>query len=124
MPTDTAPSTTKPIVIDMPGAFDAWFSGTSIGQGATDLTDDLDKALQAAYQAATRTKRGKGYTLRLTFTDGAQPAAQVAATLWDYADFCLDANRDEPISSEVAAARTLRKRIEDVVPAAELRVKR
>lgn len=95
--------------IDMPGAFDSYFSGTGIGQGQ-DLEDNADRALYDAYRNATRIRSGKGYRLRMTVDlDG-------AASLAEYCDFCIGANSQtygENINSELQAARKLLERIED-----------
>ena len=94
--------------IDVPGAFDSYFSGTGIGQGQ-ELESESDRAFYAAYRGAKTIRSGKGYRLRMAVDlDG-------AATLAEYADFCIGANSQtygENNGSELAAARTLLERIE------------
>lgn len=90
--------------INLPGAFDSWFSGTGVAQGNTGEDNSL-VLLAEAYRAAVRIKRGRGYSLRLSLPENAEEREDLLHALRDYADYCLVANSDEPNHSEVAAAR-------------------
>jgi len=78
-------------IVDMPGAFDGYFSGTGVAQGeGYSMNADLERGgreLEAAYKSSRRIKRGKGYSLRL-----ALPSVEAAQVLAEYAETCITVN--------------------------------
>lgn len=99
------------IVLDLPGAFDSYFSGSSVGQGQVETAGyPRAKETYEAYKRATRFRRGKGYIVRLVIPKDV--AQGVLYTMWEYCDACLVANSDEPQYSEVSAAKRLLERIQ------------
>lgn len=89
-------------VVDLPGKFDSWFSGTGLIQGEpiSQQSDDphynaAAQLVKAAYDASRYIKRGKdGYTLRLTLTGERGLVIDALAYLADYGDYCMVANSD------------------------------
>lgn len=89
------------VTIDMPGSFDEYFSGSSVGQGVYD--EPAAEQLGAAYTAAVYTRRGKGYTRCMTMS------AEAAWLLYEYAENPLLGGDYTP--AEIRGARTTRDRI-------------
>lgn len=78
------------ISIDIPGAWHAFFEGTGVIQDKGDLTKvgyAGGPAVYKAYSEAEKIKRGKGYSLRLTFP--LTEAKDALDCLWEYADVCV-----------------------------------
>jgi len=97
--------------IDVPGAFETYFSGTGVMAGQQ-YTDEPEiergaRELRVAWLAARRITRGRGYSLRLEL-----PSDEAACVLAEYAMWCLGANADEPEYSEMDAARKVLRRVE------------
>lgn len=91
----------KVITIDLPGKFDSFFSGSSVGQGQTDMKVSGypgAPGLYKAYTEARHIKRGKGYSLRLTIPVD-EHTRDVLDCLWDYADTCAVVNQDAAYDS-------------------------
>lgn len=103
-------------VIDMPGAFHAFFDGTGLAQGdrwSDDDEEELDaEALREAWRNRQTIKRGRGYSLRLVV-----PSAGAVAILRDYAETCVASNRGsgEPNGTEITAANILIARCDAAV---------
>ncbi|RNG28722.1 hypothetical protein [Streptomyces botrytidirepellens] len=93
-------------IIELPGAFCAWFDGTSLASGDDD-SDPQCKAVRLAYRA------GRTHT---TPDDEDDYYVTVAATdtelrlLEEYAGYCLNANTDEPDEREIEAAQKVMER--------------
>lgn len=84
------------VIIDMPGAFDSFFSLSGVGQGIVGLRESGypgAPGLYKAYQESTRITRGKGYSLRLTIPRD-EHTHDVLDCLRDYADTCAKVNED------------------------------
>lgn len=87
------------VQIDLPGKFDSFFSGSSVGQNpdgyshvpAVQAGADL---LHAAYIDCEHRKIGKGYALRLTLAGEASLVEHAIDVLGDYTDACRVANKD------------------------------
>lgn len=107
---------TESITINLPGKFNDFFSGSSVGQGQTSLKDTGypgAPGLYAAYQNAERRKVGKGYSYRLTIPVNEDTDA-ILDCLWHYADTCYSVNLDEPDTrDEARAGLIVRDRVED-----------
>lgn len=115
------------LTVDVPGAFDSFFSGTGVGQGQL-IEDDLSLvALHTAYRTSRRIGRSaRGYRLRFSFTDNSL-GRQAIEALIEYADACVVANADtvadrlaDPSDrasarTETAAARTVIARCRQVL---------
>jgi hypothetical protein len=102
--TQTATAETT-VTIKIPGAFDAWFEGTGLAQGQ-DNSDPECKATYDAYVNRREIRAGRGYYLVI------EANATVLKILAEYADYCLDANTDEPVASEIKGARTVIARVQ------------
>lgn len=116
------------ITIDIPGAFDSFFSLSGVGQGET----SREKAgylgapgLYKAYTDSARINCGKGYRLRLTIPRDEMIDA-VLYCLWHYADTCYCVNQDNASSgdnearTEMRAGQTTRLRVEDLADVLDL----
>lgn len=90
--------------IDLPGKFCEWLDGTNLAQGLDDVDPEC-KETRIAYDEGHRIESGNGYYVRM------QASPTVLNLLAEYAGNCLEANRDEPVKSEMTAARKLLKRI-------------
>lgn len=106
---------TESITINLPGKFNDFFSGSSVGQGQTSLEATGypgAPGLYAAYLAAERRKVGKGYSYRLTIPVD-EHTDDVLRCLWEYADTCYWVNLDEPETrDEARAGQVVRDRVE------------
>jgi hypothetical protein len=91
------------VTIMLPGSFCAWFDGTNLVQG-TDDGDPPCKEMRQAYEAGKRIDRKIGYSIAVTAN------RRVLRMLAEYAEYCLVANRDEPIPSERVAAQLVSRR--------------
>lgn len=99
------------VVLDLPGKFDVFFSGSSVGQGQVENSGyPRARETYELYKSATHFKRGKGYSTRMFVPK--EVAQGVLYTLWQYADSCIVANSDEPDYSEVGAAKKVLERIQ------------
>lgn len=92
-------------VVDLPGAFEAYFSGTGVVAGdlySTDPEQERGAAeLRAAWDERESIKRGKGHSDRLTL-----PSVEAVVVLAEYASTCISSNYGGDLDySEVAAAR-------------------
>lgn len=101
------------IEVKMPGRFDAYFSGTGIGQGQLEEDEPGERAAYAAYQNSESRRAGKGYYLVIAIDDAYPPVAIAALDVFlDHAVSCASLvahERDEP--AEGAAALTFVKRL-------------
>jgi len=85
--------------VTMPGAFDSWFSGSSVAQGQTGGDAGME-SLHAAYRSAERRRVGRrGYMLTMLMDaealDRLQEYAETAAECnGAEAHECKDARRD------------------------------
>lgn len=97
--------------VTMPGAFDSWFSGSSVAQGQTG--DDAGmESLYAAYRYAERRRVGRrGYTLTMRMDtealDCLQEYAETAAEIHggDFGKSCPDYRAAVDMLTRIAAAR-------------------
>lgn len=124
---------TRPVVvdgkieIDMPGAFDSFFSMGSVGQGLLDQAGyEGAPGLYAAYDGSRKINRGKGYSLRLTIPAD-DMLEDVLYCLWHYAVTCAEVNKDNAhedpeARTEMYAGRTMAQRVETVARAAGLKM--
>lgn len=96
--TDTMP-------IALPGKFCDWLDGTNLAQGLDDVDPEC-KETRIAYAEGRRIESGNGYYVLV------QASRTVLKVLAEYAGNCLEANRDEPLKSEVAAALKLLLRVQ------------
>lgn len=94
------------MTVVLPGKFCDWLDGTNLAQGLDDVDPEC-RETRIAYDEGRRIESGSGYYVRM------QANATVLKLLAEYADYCLEANRDEPVKSEVAAARKLLTRIRE-----------
>lgn len=96
------------VTIDMPGAFETFWTGTGVAQGQVYVDDDeaLEagaKELRHAYDVGKSIRRGRGYSMRLTLT-----TPEAVEVLRDYADVCISSNLGGDVDyAEVRAARAL-----------------
>jgi hypothetical protein len=91
------------MTVDVPGAFDTYFSGTGVVAGQP-YSDDADtergaQELRTAWEERRVIRRGRGYTMRLEL-----PSTHAVLVLAEHGEWCLSRNSDEPDYSEVAAA--------------------
>jgi hypothetical protein len=80
--------------VDMPGAFDSFFSGSGVAQGERyseegSLLTIGGRLLTEAYQAAGRVKRGRGYIVPLRLSGAAEVVRAALEVLIDYAETCV-----------------------------------
>jgi hypothetical protein len=110
------------ITIDLPGKFDNFFSGSSVGQGQFDGSYPGGECLYKAYMESKRITRGKGYSLRLTIPVD-EHTRDVLDCLRDYGETCISANKDSTGSDnepevrsdaygEIAAGRKVCERVD------------
>lgn len=97
---------TDKMMVVLPGKFCDWLDGTNLAQGLDDVDPEC-KETRIAYDEGHRIESGSGYYVRM------QASPTVLNLLAEYAGNCLEANRDEPVKSEVAAARKLLKRVHE-----------
>ncbi len=99
------------MTVDIPGAFDTFFTGTGCYAGQPYTSDpEMERGsreLAAAYRSARHITRGKGYTLRAEL-----PSIEAAVVLAEHAVWCIGRNADEPEYSEMSAARKVAERVE------------
>ncbi|MGW0061374.1 hypothetical protein ACWDTT_15790 [Streptosporangium sandarakinum] len=96
-------STTKTTTIDLPGAFADWFGQTALVAGQDDSDPDC-LATRQAYEAGTRRRHGRSYSVRVT----ASPA--VLRLLAEYGRYLRECNADSGVPSELAAANKVIER--------------
>jgi hypothetical protein len=102
--------------IALPGKFAFYMSGTSVVQDEEEIHGygRAGVELGRAFNACTPVRRGKGESYTLDLTLGALDV------LDDYAETCIDINRDGDYdSAEMAAAQKVRDRIRAIVKAAD-----
>jgi DNA invertase Pin-like site-specific DNA recombinase len=111
--TKAASTTTATITVTLPGKFADWLEGTGAGQGSN--ADPAEKRLGEIYAAGARKNAGRGYTLALTFTVGADFDA------WDYlldlVEMVEREFKDDPALQR--AARTVQERVAALEPMPE-----
>ena len=97
--------------VTMPGAFDSWFSGSSVAQGQTG-DDDGAAALFSAYRYAPRRRIGRrGYTLTMRLDAAAldclQDYAETSAAIHggDFGKGCPDYRAAVDMLARIVAAR-------------------
>lgn len=98
------------LTVEFPGAFDCFFSGTSVAQGDpwSHIPEEEAAAvcLRESYKRAKRIKRGKGYSVRL---EGL--TVDAVSILACYAYYCLDGNyHGDKEYSEMDACRRVMER--------------
>lgn len=103
--------------VDIPGAFESFFTGTgAIQQAGTpgySYSDNPDMErgaieLRRAWETSTRLRRGRGHTDRVELS-----SVEAAIVLAEYAEVCLSSNfGGDREWSEINAARTVLARIE------------
>jgi len=77
--------------IVLPGKFCDWFSGTGLAQ-AQDDSDPECKETRLAYEDGSRVANGEGrYYIKV------QATPTVLRVIGEYGEYCLEANRDDPI---------------------------
>ena len=96
--------------IDMPGAFECFWTGTGVAQGQRYSDDaDLERGaleLKLAYEQGQVIPRGKGRSIRLTL-----PSEEAVQVLWEYAAVLLDSNLGgDQEHTEMRAARNVMAR--------------
>lgn len=92
----TTKVTATHVIIDVPGKFDSFFSGSGVGQGQVSMEQSGDlgaPGLYKAYCESERIIRGKGYSLRFIVPRD-DLTLEVLGCLRDYGDTCYHANRD------------------------------
>lgn len=94
--------------VSIPGKFAAWFEGTGLAQGQDDADPEC-RAARLAWKGRETQKRGFGVTHRVT------GSLAVLRTFHEYAEHCLEANRDDPDHAEVTAARLVVERIDHLL---------
>lgn len=87
------------IVIDLPGKFDSFFSGSSVAQNPKNYSHEADSQagaehLHAAYIDREMIPRGKGHSLRLRLAGPFDLVESALDVLTDYTDACRVANGD------------------------------
>lgn len=117
------------VVIDLPGKFDSFFSGSSVAQNPENYSHEADQQagadhLHAAYIDSEHRRIGKGYALRLTLAGPSDLVEASLGVLTDYADNCRVANQDaaedrysDPSDrasarAEITASRKVDERVE------------
>lgn len=107
------------ITIDLPGKFDGFLEGTSEIAGENGKTP-----LYVAYKAARYIRRGKGHTVRLSFSaDDVESVREALLVLREYAESCIDCNQDllsDPdtrgeVAGEVAGAKVVITRVDNLL---------
>jgi hypothetical protein len=91
------------VVIGIPGKFMSYLEGSSLLQSPT---DPLDVACRDVLRSSIVRRHGKGSYVLAVF-----PSPEVAGVVADYADACIEANRDEPDFAEVRSARLVLARL-------------
>lgn len=97
--------------VTIPGAFDSWFSGSSVAQGQTGEDAGME-SLYSAYRYAPRRRFGRrGYTLTMRLDadalDCLQDYAETAAEIHggDFGKSCPDYRAAVEMLDRIAAAR-------------------
>lgn len=103
-------------VINLPGKFTDFLEGTSEISG-----DNGKTPLYVAYKENSRTtKRGRGYTVEITFAfEDAEVVREALITLREQAENCIYFNQDvmddEQARSEVKAAKLVIERVDELL---------
>ncbi|MFJ1700459.1 hypothetical protein ACIOHC_36310 [Streptomyces sp. NPDC088252] len=93
--------------VALPDGFVNWFAGTGLAQG-TDDSDPECKETRLAYKAGESQEVDGEYYLAVT------GSATVMRLLREYANYCIIANTDDSVVSEVAGAEAVLKQIAEL----------
>lgn len=103
-----------PITLQIPGAFDGYFSGSSIGQGIPEQWDPTSagaRVLSDAYVTARSVRRGRAVSIHLRGL-----TVDACRVLRQIAEDCLEVNRfGDKDPTEMRAARIVLERAEEAI---------